>query len=56
MMMMISIPIGSLEIAPDVATGNVGITNGGGGVNVGSRVGADVTMNWAAKVGSMVGV
>ena len=50
-------PIGSVL---DESTGGslvyVGITSGGGAVKVGRRVGAASTTNWAARVGSMVGV
>ena len=52
---MITNPIGMLPvIGPSWTLGKVGITNAGGGVKVGKRVGAAVTINCAAKVGSMV--
>jgi len=48
----IGMPIGLLGWP--VSGGKVGITNGDAGVKVGRRVGAAVTMNWAASVGSIV--
>ncbi len=54
---MIMIPIG---IPPGTDTGtslsNVARIMGGGGVKVGKRVGGNSTRNWAANVGSIVGV
>ena len=50
-------PNGTLPAAPgNVSGGNVGIASGPGGVNVGKRVGGISTINWAARVGSTVGV
>ena len=53
---MINKPIGILETTLGAADWKVGICRGGGGVKVGSLVGADVTMNCAARVGLIVGV
>jgi hypothetical protein len=53
---MINNPIGIFDTTPGVMDWKVGIASGGGGVKVGKRVGAEVTMNCAARVGSIVGV
>ena len=45
-------PIGSPPIPPAIPWSvNVGITRAAGSVNVGSRVGSFVTMNWARQSG-----
>jgi hypothetical protein len=50
-------PIGRPAVPVEIfSTGNVGITNCGGGVKVGIRVAGKSTTNWDAKVGSIVGV
>ena len=46
-------PVDSANV---VSIAYVGMANSGGGVNVGKRVGGTSTMNFAAKVGSIVGV
>ena len=52
-----TIPIGTRPVSVMDWSGEiVGITNGGGGVNVGKCVGGISTINCAARVGSMVGV
>jgi len=56
MVTMINRPMGSFDTAPGALDWKVGICRGGGGVKVGSLVGADVTINWAARVGLIVGV
>jgi hypothetical protein len=52
-----TIPIGT-ALGPILGawTSKVGIVNGGGGVKVGKRVGGNTKINWAANVGSTVGV
>jgi hypothetical protein len=50
-------PDGTPPVPEEVSSGiNVGKINGGGAVNVGKRVGGISTINWAARVGSTVGV
>ena len=51
--MPIGIPAGT---AAGIWPSKVGITNGGGDVKVGNRVGGISMINWAAKTGSIVGV
>ena len=54
---MITIPIGTPPgTGSGTALSNVGRIRGGGGVNVGKRVGGNSRINWAANVGSIVGV
>ena len=54
----INMPMGGREAKPDSEPSlvNMGITNGGGIVNVGKRVAGMSNTNWAASVGSMVAV
>lgn len=54
--MMISNPMGMPGKPAWVWFTYVGIVNGAGGVYVGKPVGTNVTMNCAAKVGSIVAV
>ena len=50
-------PIGIFPVPVDCCSaGNVGMTNSGGGVKVGNRVAGISMINWAANVGSIVGV
>lgn len=50
-------PIGILPVLPGrFVTWKVGMTKGPGGVKVGKRVGGISMINWAARVGSIVGV
>ena len=50
-------PVGTPPVPDDVSSGEkVGKIKGGGAVNVGNRVGGISTINWAASVGSTVGV
>jgi hypothetical protein len=56
-MPMMTNPIGTLPVPEKLSSdGRVGITRGGGAVKVGKCVGGISITNWAANVGSTVGV
>ena len=56
-MPIITTPIGMPAVTAGTSSAvKVGITSGGGAVYVGNRVGGISRINWAARVGSTVGV